>query len=130
MSIPMHGMWLQATAATTPRKSPWTYDTLRTIWYAFLHMVFFGWGQSHKQWQLADGRAIFVTWSYFHIFWICRFSFRVEWHLLGDKRSEDQRIFKSTARELAGDEKLDIPVLDRFGGYACIAAVLILNLFY
>jgi len=78
-------------------------------------MLFFGWGRSHKQWDLIDGRAILVTWSYFHIFWICRFSWRVEWHPHGDKRSEDQRIFKSTARELTGNEKLDIPVIDRFG---------------
>jgi hypothetical protein len=87
-------------------------------------MLFFGWGQSHKQWILADNRIVFASWKYFHIFWICRFSWGVEWHLLGDKRSEDQRIFKSS------NEKLDIPFLDRFGGLICIAAILMLNVFY
>ena len=93
-------------------------------------MFFFGWGQSHKQWILADGRIVFVSWRYFHIFWLCRFAWGAEWHLLGDKRSEDQRIFKSTARELTDNEKLDIPFLDRFGGLICIAAILMLNVFY
>ncbi|MGE3703332.1 MAG: hypothetical protein AB7G08_32035 [Hyphomicrobiaceae bacterium] len=93
-------------------------------------MLFFGWGQSHKQWILADNRIVFASWKYFHIFWICRFSWGVEWHLLGDKRSEDERIFKSKARELTGDEKLDIPFLDRYSGIICIAAILVLTVFY
>jgi hypothetical protein len=93
-------------------------------------MLFFGWGQSNKQWLLGDGRIVLARWSYFHIFWICCFSWGVEWHLLGDKRSEDERIFKSKARELTGDEKLDIPFLDRYGGAICIAAIVLLNLFY
>ena len=96
---------------------------------AFLGMIFWGWGQSHKQWGLPDGRIVFVSWRYFHLFWICCFAWGAEWYLLGDKRSEDQRIFKSTARELTGIEKLDIPLLDRFGGVACIAAIVLLNLF-
>jgi hypothetical protein len=91
-------------------------------------MLFFGWGQSHKQWLLTDGRIILAQWSYFHIFWICRFAWRVEWHLMSDKRSEDQRIFLSTARELTGNGKLDIPFLDRYGGIICIAALVILSL--
>jgi hypothetical protein len=93
-------------------------------------MLFFGWGTSNKQWQLADGSVLLATWSYFHIFWICRFAWGVEWHVLSDKRSEDRRIFLATARELTGNEKLNIPLLDRFGGIACIAAIVLLNLFY
>jgi hypothetical protein len=93
-------------------------------------MIFFGWGQSSKAWSLPDGTAILAKWSYFHIFWICRFSWGVEWHHVGDKRSEDVRIFRSKAQELANDESLNIPLLDRYGGVACIAAILLLNLFY
>ena len=33
-----------------------------------------------------------------------------------------------TARELTGNEKLNIPFLDRYGGVICIAAILLLNL--
>lgn len=93
-------------------------------------MIFFGWGKSSKQWPLNDGSVLLATWSYFHIFWTCRFSWGVEWHVLNDKRSEDHRVFLSTARELTGNEKLNIPLLDRFGGVACISAILLLNLFY
>lgn len=92
-------------------------------------MIFFGWGQSNKQWPLADGSVVLAKWSYFHIFWICRFSWGVEWHQLTDRRSEDRRIFLATAQELTGDEKLNIPFLDRFGGLICIGAILLLNLF-
>jgi hypothetical protein len=76
---------------------------------------------------LEDGSVVLAQWSYFHILWVCRFSWNVEWHLLTDRRSEDCRIVLARAQELAGDAKLNIPFLDRFGGLICIGTILVLT---
>lgn len=92
-------------------------------------MLFFGWGNSNKQWLLSDGKMILVTWSYFHIFWLFRFSWEQKWHLLSDLRSEDQYISRATAIALTGNEKINIPFIDRYGWAVVIGLIICLNLF-
>ena len=93
-------------------------------------MLFFGWGKSNKQWVLPDGRVIVAVWSYFHIFWLFCFSWGVEWHLLADKRSEDEKITIDQARNLSRNPKLNIPFIDRFGWLVVIIFFVLLNIFF
>ena len=92
-------------------------------------MIFFGWGKSNKQWTLSDGKIVLVGWSYFHIFWVFRISWGKNWYLLTDNRSQDETITIEKAIELTGDQKINIPFIDRFGWLIMIILLLFINIF-
>lgn len=44
-------------------------------------MIFFGWGRRSKSQQIDGGRALVLSWSYFHLFWLFRVSFGLRYGL-------------------------------------------------
>jgi hypothetical protein len=45
------------------------------------NMVFFGWGSKSKTAPLDAGRALVLRYSYFHLFWLLRFSWGLKYSL-------------------------------------------------
>lgn len=75
---------------------------------------FWGWGENAKHWEYTAHQVIVVTWNYFHIFFF-PVAFNVQWHVMGENRSEDQKISYEKVRELVPTDTPALNVWHRYG---------------
>lgn len=76
--------------------------------------MLFGWGKKTKIWGIDENSHLLAVWNYFHIFW-CPIAYNVQWHLIGDKRSEDQVISYEKVKELFPNETPELNLWQKYG---------------
>ncbi len=84
------------------------------------------WGSGVKslKWVLSGGKTLLLSWNYSHLFW-CPIAYNIEYHLIGDLRSEDKKITEQEARSLLPGTELEVPFWDRYGGYILITGIVL-----
>lgn len=90
-------------------------------------MIFFGWGNKTKAWKINDEKDLIAAWGYFHIFW-CPLAFRVKWHLVGDKRSEDMIINYEKVKEMFPNNTPNLNIWQRYGLLLVIGGLVLISL--
>lgn len=90
-------------------------------------MFFFGWGKKSKAWEIGDEMHLVVSWSYFDIFW-CPIAFGVQWHLVGDKRSEDATISYEKVKELFPTNTPSLNIWQKYGLLLVIGGFVLVSL--
>lgn len=90
-------------------------------------MIFFGWGKKSDAWKINDEKHLMVSWSYFHIFW-CPLAFSVQWHLIGDKRSEDITISYEKVKEMFPNNTPSLNIWRRYGLLLVIGGLVLISL--
>ena len=90
--------------------------------------MIFGWGKKSKIWKINDDSHLLAVWKYFHILW-CPIGYNVQWHIVGDKRSEDQIVSYEKVKELFPNETPDLNWWQKYGLIYVIAGLIIISLF-
>ncbi len=66
--------------------------------------MFYGWGKSSQQWQLADGNTMVMAYSYVSLMFIFKLAYGKKWYLTGDQRSMDREMSRAELESAYGED--------------------------
>lgn len=93
-------------------------------------MIFFifGWGTRSKSWPLPDGRAVLLTWNFYHIFQYITFSYEPAWYLISGDQKKNW-IGMDAAQKMLPAENIQIPFYFQYSGVIVVAGIFVYKLF-
>ena len=91
-------------------------------------MIFFGWGRNNKTQQVSDEQALVLGYSYFHLFWLFRISFGLQYSLatLTDVGWATRPLSREEATARGAQAALSLHWWWRFGLLVGIAAIVVI----
>lgn len=93
-----------------------------------MFFLIFGWGTRSKLWPLPDGRAILLTWKFYHIFQYITFSYGPEWFLLSGDQKKNW-IGMDGAQKMLPGENIQIPFYYQYSGVIAVVGLLAYTIF-